>query len=282
MKKIAFLTSKQIPAGTKDDNLLVKPLAQKGLEATFVDWQNLVALEELSKGLIPVVIRSPWNYLEDIDGFLKVCAQQKPIFNSFGLIRWNIHKSYLQELALKGLPVAPVWPLEQFSFKKAQGLKLVVKPYISASSYQTVLLDNGPDAEVLSWQQRAPGNYFVQPFLSSIQEEGERSFIFFNDGEKIIFSHAAVKLPKKGDFRVQVEFGGNTQSLVVSKEEVTEAKRFVDFLNSNEWLYARVDLVYYQNQWCLGELELIEPDLYFKTNEEAPELFSEILKKRLS
>ena len=45
----------------------------------------------------------------------------------------------------------------------------------------------------------------MQPFIENIQTEGEYSLFFFN-GE---YSHAILKTPAAGDFRVQEEHGAD-------------------------------------------------------------------------
>ncbi len=51
--------------------------------------------------------------------------------------------------------------------------------------------------------------FFVQPFIEAIQSEGEYSLFFFN-GE---YSHAILKTPKAGDFRVQEEHGADIEAV---------------------------------------------------------------------
>jgi hypothetical protein len=44
----------------------------------------------------------------------------------------------------------------------------------------------------------------IQPFLPHIHSHGEWSFVYFDDGSgSLRFSHAVVKRPAPGDFRVQ-------------------------------------------------------------------------------
>lgn len=264
MKSLYFLTCSKYPQGTDDDRLLVKPLKERGIDVHFIDWQDSNLLSKVGNDL--VVVRSPWNYLEDKEAFLKACHKLPWLLNSSELIEWNIHKSYLFELEQLGLSIIPSFPLEQFDFRGTPFEKVVVKPYVSASSFETVVChaDALPD-EVKRWRDSNPQNYFVQPYCSSIIDEGERSFIFFKSSKGPTFSHAAIKTPKKDDFRVQEEFGGTTVSFNPSSTEVEQAESFCLSLENKSWLYARVDLVLYENKWCLGELEVIEPDLYFRT-----------------
>lgn len=196
-------------------------------------------------------------------------------------MRWNSHKSYLWEFEKLGLPIIPMTPLEDL--KEDFNKRFVVKPYVSASSFETVLIDGQLSSQVKRWQEDHPENYFVQPYCDSIETVGEYSLIFFNVRERgPTFSHATRKLPRKGDFRVQEEFGGTTQGVEVEKEMIAHAQNYCQILDGDEWLYARVDLVSYNGCWCLSELELIEPDLYLRTNDKAAGRLSEVLLKSLT
>ena len=75
---------------------------------------------------------------------------------------------------------------------------------VSASAYRTEVRRDGV----------VDGPVMVQEFLSEIQDGGEWSLMFFG-GE---FSHAVVKRPATGDFRVQVEHGGSAVARETSPE----------------------------------------------------------------
>ena len=102
----------------------------------------------------------------------------------------------------------------------------------------------------------------IQPFVSSIKTIGEYSFIFF--GGK--FSHGIIKTPKDGEFRIQEEHGGHVKKYEPSNEELVQVKTILAFLKY-PCLYARVDVVKVENKFELMELELIEPELFFRFSE---------------
>ena len=82
----------------------------------------------------------------------------------------------------------------------------VVKPVLSASAHDTVLVGPG-DAGAVARTMAAGGirdPVMVQPFVEEIRSRGEWSLVFI-DGT---FTHAALKRPAAGDFRVQPRFGG--------------------------------------------------------------------------
>ncbi|MFM8912572.1 MAG: hypothetical protein ACKOE6_06560, partial [Flammeovirgaceae bacterium] len=91
-----------------------------------------------------------------------------------------------------------------------------------------------------------------------IQASGEVSLIYFNKQ----YSHAVLKTPAQGDFRVQADHGGNTIAYQPSRHLVDVGAVILSKI-PHEVLYARVDGVVRDNEFYLMELELIEPELFF-------------------
>ena len=133
---------------------------------------------------------------------------------------------------------------------------------------------------------RGGRDFMLQPFVGSISKIGEWSLVFFG-GE---YSHAVLKRPPKDGWLVQDEYGGSVVSLdppsEVKNTAIHASKKI--FESSEKWFgktqhpaYARYDLILYQDQWCVGEVEMIEPELFFLErhssgniiNEKACELF---------
>jgi glutathione synthase/RimK-type ligase-like ATP-grasp enzyme len=120
-------------------------------------------------------------------------------------------------------------------------------------------------AEVLpSWRRHGP--VLVQPFLAEIVDPGEWSLLFF-DGR---LSHAVVKRPASGDFRVQSHHGGSSEArepsptLVAAAEEVLRVALPLATGAARPTLYARVDIVVVAGRPLLMELEVIEPALFLQ------------------
>jgi hypothetical protein len=100
--------------------------------------------------------------------------------------------------------------------------------------------------------------------------------IFFNGS----FSHAVLKKPKVGDFRVQKQYGGQYQRVDPSAELLQVARHIATL--ENDLLYARVDGIIIDNQFHLMELELIEPDLYFEFGEDISQRFAASVMQKIS
>jgi hypothetical protein len=121
-------------------------------------------------------------------------------------------------------------------------------------------------------------------------EQGEWSLVFLG-GE---FSHAVLKRPAVGDFRVQEEHGGSTVLADAPAWMVTQAERVLAAATSSAStssatgastssaaLYARVDGVVVNGRFVLMELELIEPALFLGLAAGSVERFAAQIAARL-
>ena len=117
----------------------------------------------------------------------------------------------------------------------------------------------------------------LQEFLDSITAKGEISLIII--GGK--FTHAEKKIAKKGDFRVQDDHRGKVEEYNPTIEEISFAE---NCLKTSPFtpIYARVDIVYdNKNKPSLSELELIEPELWFRNCSQSAELLAMEIEKLL-
>jgi len=195
-----------------------------------------------------------WNALLDTAAALRLA-------NPVSILRWNGDKAYLGELAGKGVDIVPtqfVDELEQGHLAEAR-LRfdtddLVIKPPVSAGADGTYLLRDGALAPDASLGQRM----LIQPMIPAITTEGEFSLFLFGGR----YSHAVLKTPRSGDFRVQAQFGGTD----VAVDPPAAAKALAEAALAaapEEVLYARVDMVRDSaGMFRLMELELIEPYLW--------------------
>lgn len=272
--KILFLSCESLTGYVSDDYLLVTELQDQGHTVETIPWTFDTDWSRFDCA----IIRTTWDYVSMPEKFFKKLqhiATQTKLYNSIATVEWNIHKSYLKMLENKGVTIVPT-----LLFKHDEDLELpndwsaakfVVKPAISATSYKTVVL---PREKILNHEYKkelVPGDWMCQPFVPNITD-GEVSLIYFNKK----FSHALLKVPKAGDFRVQEEFGGEITSYNASQEILALGQKIMEAI-PEELLYARVDLVPYENHFALMELELIEPSLYFRTNPNAAKNFAKAL-----
>lgn len=201
-----------------------------------------------------------WGYHTQVDAWLATLEAWPTgslLLNPPALLAWNTRKTYLAELEEQGIPIVPCRfeDADQASVDAAFDQfgvdTLVVKPQISTGSYQTVRVARGDRVVPMT-------DAIIQPFIASVGDEGELS-IFFISGS---FSHAARKVARAGEFRVQPQFGGVFTPLTPSTEALELAARVVAELPVAP-LYVRVDLLRLADgTLALIEVEAIEPDLY--------------------
>ena len=116
----------------------------------------------------------------------------------------------------------------------------------------------------------------LQRFVEAIQTEGEWSLVHFQGR----FSHAVLKTPKAGEFRVQNHHGGHARSQRPPVAMLAAAQRILAAVEG-PWLYARVDGGVVDGAFVLMELELLEPALELWADPDAPLRFAEAIIDRL-
>jgi glutathione synthase/RimK-type ligase-like ATP-grasp enzyme len=277
--KIAFVTHAGLPGLSADDRLAVEELSRRGAVVEPAVWDDT---EVRWSTYDRVVIRSCWDYHLRPDAFLgwldRLEGEGIPLWNPASVVRGNVDKGYLADLAAAGLPVVPTVRLERGERAALAALldergwaEAVIKPSVSASAFRTLRIGRG---EAESAQEKldellGSSGALVQPFLAEIQTGGEWSLVFLG-GE---YSHAVLKKPGTGDFRVQTELGGSADPAIPAPVLVEQARRVVEKI-PGPWLYARVDGVEIGETFTLMELELIEPSLFLVADEQAPARFA--------
>jgi O-ureido-D-serine cyclo-ligase len=294
--KVALVTA--IAAFALDEDLapLQQALRAEGIDAPIVAWDDMtVSWRRFDAALL----RSTWDYTERLPEFLQwahAVEGQTRLLNPLPVIRRNIDKHYLAELAKKKVAVVPssfVEPgqdagaaLGKFLRKFKDADEFVVKPAIGAGSRDAQRYRRAQSAGAVAHVARLLAeqrSVLLQPYLASVDEHGETALMFF-DGE---FSHAI----RKGPLLVADE--GPTENLFATEtisartpgaDELALARATLSALGTDEpLLYARIDLIRdAAGAPRLLELELTEPSLFFPYGEGAAERFVAALKRRLS
>src|SRR5690606_32453260 len=170
-------------------------------------------------------------------------------------------------------------PADVAALARARGWdEIVVKPTISGGAYRThrFRVEDAAAYRQAIEETLADRGLLVQPFLPEILDGGELSLLFF-DG---VFSHAVCKRPKPGDYRVQFQFGGTTESVEVEPALVEQARACALAAPSLP-VYARVDGVVKDGQFLLMELEVFEPLMFLASHPEAAGRFARAVQGRL-
>ena len=254
-----------------EDKLVVDALKNVGLKVIRLAWDD----ENFSwSDTKYILFRTTWDYFDRFQEFstwLSRVSTQTTLLNSERIIRWNIDKHYLLDLNRKGIHVAKSHFIEQSSSTTLKELynqldwnETVLKPCISGAARHTYKLNksNIIQHENVFKELIAKEAMMLQPFQYNIIKKGEISMIII-DGK---FTHAVLKIAKKGDFRVQDDFGGSVYEYTPSNVEIEFAENTVKACIEHP-IYARVD-VFTDNDGILAvsELELIEPELWFRNN----------------
>lgn len=292
-----FFPSSEDPYFTHDDQVLVDFLRAKGHQVEPVFWME--TLDQKLSGYDICIVRSTWDYMnslqhqKDFRRWFAFHAQQSiPVANAPGVILWNLEKTYLQDLQEVGVAVVPTVfvtpdvPFHRSMIQEQVDLhgSIVIKPAVSAAARDTVLVHPGSDLGALqSWNGPVGENFdawrqgrslLMQPFIKEIETEGEWSLVYFGKS----YSHSVRKIPKAGSWLVQDELGGSVVSeeppVAVRKCGDRAVERMGDAFglrhSPQQWqqpLYCRVDVIPAAQGPLVGEVELIEPELFFLQRE---------------
>jgi glutathione synthase/RimK-type ligase-like ATP-grasp enzyme len=255
-----------------DADFLVPALARGGAEAETPAW-NDPGVDWTSFDL--VMPNSTWDYHEhesEFRAWLRTVAESSRLRNPLDLIEWNLDKRYLRELEERGVLIIPtIWAepasvAESAAEAEARGWEeLIIKPVVDLGARNLVRVAPAAAADMLA---RFIGPTMIQPFLPTLATEGELSLVYLG-GE---LSHTLRKLPARGDFRIQPEYGGVHEAAEASPAAREVAERAIAGAGAEDALYARVDLVTLPDgSPALIELELIEPALYLDVDPRSAE-----------
>ena len=202
--------------------------------------------------------------------------------NSPEIVRWNANKSYLEQLANRGAATIPTFWLEdvdqagiQHAMEVFDTDRIVVKRQVGAGA----LGQYSFTSSVLPGEDWSMGcACMVQPFLPSIVDEGEYTFVFV-DGA---FSHGVLKRPDKGEYRIQSLYGGYECDYAPAPQDLAKAEEVVSLLPFDKPLYCRIDMVRLPSgQLAVMEAEMIEPYLYPVQGPQLGERMAMAILKRL-
>jgi glutathione synthase/RimK-type ligase-like ATP-grasp enzyme len=237
-------------------------LIASGAEVEPIAWTQVNDVSRFDL-VLPLVA---WGYHLDYGRWLALLDRAEvehwPMINPPTLLRWNGDKAYLAELAERGISTVPTLAVEACSDADIEEARrrfgsdwLVIKPPVSASAAGTHRL--GPNDDLPGDSAGQP--IIIQPLVEEIARTGEFSLMLFG-GE---FSHAVVKRPKAGDFRVQEYHGGVTLPCKAPPAGAVRLAQAALAAAPAKATYARVDLVPDdEGTLMIMELELIEPSLF--------------------
>jgi glutathione synthase/RimK-type ligase-like ATP-grasp enzyme len=244
-----------------------------------VDWKEVKS----------VIFRTTWDYFsrfKEFEAWLNKIQNHVQMFNPFELIFWNMDKKYLEDIKAKGIAIPPTYFIEkgdQRTLKQITAVlpynKYILKPNVSGAARHTYKLNdfNIDDHEDLFELLIGDEPFMIQEFQENILTKGEISLVII-DGK---YTHAVLKQSIDDDFRVQDDFGGTVEVYEPNDDEIAFAEKCVAAIEFSP-LYARVDLMWDNNdKLVLSELEMIEPELWFRNCPEAAMRLAIAVKNKL-
>lgn len=262
--RIAVVHSTDASPDSSGDRFTVKALTAAGHEVFAAVWHDLdVSTADT------VLIGAVWDYAHRASEFhrwLLNTAELATLLNPLDVLLWNMRKTYLLELQAANVPVLDMFVLPHWDAGNVVALagargwgEIVLKSVVSASGVQMARAKLGQLTTQRKEIAKALGDeaIIVQPYQPEFASYGELSCIFYPDG----FSHAVLKKPATGEYRVQAEYGGTVAETQASADALEVAQRALGCAPSG-WVYARVDLVYADDSWRVVEVELVEPELF--------------------
>ncbi|HEV2682319.1 MAG TPA: hypothetical protein VGV14_17580 [Rhodanobacter sp.] len=286
-RRLALATSTEYPTIQPDDSHLAISLQRLGIAPTACVW-NDPAIDW--SAFDAVLIRTTWDYFMHYGAFRdwldRLDRLGVPTINDSALLRWNSDKRYLLELARRGVAIIPTQLTSAAELPGVlaamPGQQVVVKPSVSGGAWHTLRGSVG-DAAFAAAVAQLPRehDYLVQPFVPEIVSDGEWSLLYFAG----VFSHAVIKRPATGDYRVQGQFGGSAEPIVPSAATLAAAERAlaaVAAIGHGDHAYVRVDGVISAGHFLIMELELIEPLLHLAVYPPAAERLAQDVAERIT
>ena len=267
-----------------EDNLVLEALKKRNLNVIRIDWDSKNFDWRNTKY---VLFRTTWDYFDKFKKFknwLKKIKNKTILINNYNQIIWNIDKHYLLELKQKNINIPKTTIIKKKSKESLKSIylksgfkELILKPTISGAGRHTYKINTKNINKYQNIFKKIIKNedMMIQEFQKSILTKGEVSLMLI--GGK--FTHSILKKAKKNEFRVQDDFGGTVHNYNASKEEIKFAENTILKIKPTP-VYARVDIIIdNNNKIALSELELIEPEMWFRKNKiAASKLANEIMK----
>jgi len=286
---VLLATSADLSAGEPGAAALDAELTERGVDFAWVQWDD-PSVDWSSASV--VAVRSTWDYVTRHADFLAWASSLHPsrLLNGADVFAWNHDKRYLTELG--DLPVVPTVAADDRAGLAGAVAKFgtaVVKPRVGAGGAGLIVVTDPADprlGEPVKSHETYPtvgGPWVVQPLVESIHTTGEVS-VYVLDGR---LASRFDKVPGAGDVRVNEEFGGrvrqaDARGLAEVGDLVLAAYDAMTARFGRPMDYLRVDLLEWEGDWVVSELELIEPGLYLDVSAVNVAPFADLLQARVS
>ncbi len=236
-----------------------------------------------------LLMRSCWDYDRRVDEFRAWLdareAGRTPVANPVRALRWNLDKAgFLTDLKQEGVALIPTVVAEAGDPRPLHRIleetgwdEAVVKPSVSLDANATwrarrpASADEEGALESRFREAMLSAPLLIQRYQPEIGSDGEWSMVYLGG----TLSHTVRKVPARGDFRVQEQYGGRRVLVTdVPSELIAAAERTLAAARSScgaDFTYARVDGVRTDEGFLLMELEVLDPSLYLSSAPESVE-----------
>jgi glutathione synthase/RimK-type ligase-like ATP-grasp enzyme len=279
---IVLATCRAWPELSPSDRHLADALDQRGFRVEGAPWNG--PFEPFTQAAA-VVIRATWDYHQALDDYRAWLDRLDAprTFNVPDLVRWNLEKSYLTELAARGAPVPASAIVDADAAMVSDALErlalreAVIKPTVGASGVGVARVSRGHEASALASLRAVTTSprVLLQEFMPEVAA-GELAGVFLGGA----FSHGLRRVPAAGEFRVNSQYGGLMEAAALDDATIVAMARVLSLLPS-EPLYARIDGVQRAGRFVLMEVEVNEPGLGLHLAAGAGDRFAEALIGRL-
>jgi glutathione synthase/RimK-type ligase-like ATP-grasp enzyme len=279
---VALVDCRHLSFDDGDRGPLLEALTARGVRADWWSWDDGALDWSTTRA---AVVRMTWDYserLEDFLGWVDRAEMATELLNPAGVLRWNVHKSYLLDLEAAGVPIVPTllvpaseWDLLDARLAATAWTEVVVKPAVGAGARGAF---RSPAASLVATAPAPARDVLVQPLVETIASEGETSLVYVGGA----YSHAVRKRPAEGDYRVQEEHGGGQAPVDPTDPQLAVAQRALEAV-PGDLLYARVDLVTGSETGDpqVMEVEVVEPSLYLSSAPGSTDRFAAAIAARI-
>jgi O-ureido-D-serine cyclo-ligase len=297
MKSVALVTDEASLPLDYDMPLLKDACRRAAITAEVRSWTDV---DTDWSTFDAVLLRSPWTYTERLPDFLAWCERVDGVtqlLNPLPLLRWCLDKTYMADLAARGVPTIPstfVPPgadarlaLREFLASHPEAREIVVKPAVGAYSKDVVRFARTNELEATRHLVRLHGagcHAMLQPYIDSVDRDGETDLVYF-DG---VYSHAIHKNPMLlPDGTVNVPTLESRTSRVADEDERAVASAALAAAAAHvglpgPLLYGRVDVIRdVDGGPMVLEMELAEPSLNLPFTDHGATRFAEALAESL-
>lgn len=292
--RIGLATCVSLPEPDFDERPLLAALHDAGHEAEPVAWDGPDGSPSALAGFDAVCLRSTWNYAHDVGRFLawaESAAGVTRVLNPVPALRWNVEKTYLERLSRRGVPIVPTVFVGRGGSTDVGGLLasrgwpgVVVKPTVGAGSLlaERFGADEAEAAQAFLARHVSSRGMMVQRYMPSVEsaDSGELAVVTI-DGE---VSHGVRKRARFAADEERVDAAQPTAEEAAFAGDVLRAagEELAGVLGGARLLYARVDVMRGDGgELLLGELELVEPSLYFEQGEGSASSFVRALEQMI-